>query len=70
MYLSGAVKYLICSTGHLLYETFEIEEKPHVCKVATRKLEEMFHKTDYLRGNFDLVAILMVLYMEYLDFMS
>ena len=46
--------------GQLLYETFDIEEKPAVCKAALRSLEDMFHKTDYLRGNFDLVAILMV----------
>lgn len=46
--------------GHLLYETFDIEDKPGVCKAALRRLEEMFYKTDYLRGNFDLIAILLV----------
>lgn len=46
--------------GQLLYETFDIEEKPGVCRTAMRRLEEMFHNTDYLRGNFDLVAILLV----------
>jgi len=46
--------------GHLLYENFEMEQKPDVCKHALRRLEEIFYKSDYFRGNCDLVAVLMV----------
>lgn len=52
--------------GHLLYETFDIEEKPGVCRSALRKLEEMFYKTDHLRTSVDLVAILMVGRLAYI----